>query len=97
MGGEAGRAEAGNVVQIVVWVDFMAGCGYVLAGVGIWTQKTWAFTVSIAMALARLEVAAIFAWMVMAGAAFEMRTVWALILRCSVWAGISALIRPRRA
>jgi hypothetical protein len=96
-GGEAVRAQAGNVVQIVVWFNFMAGFAYVLAGVGIWTQKTWAFTVSIAIALATLAVAAIFAWMVMAGAAFEMRTVGALILRLSVWAGISALIRPRRA
>lgn len=96
-GGESVRAQAGDVVQLVVWFNFMAGFAYVLAGIGIWKQATWAFKLSVAIAVATLAVAAIFAWMVMTGAAFEMRTVGALILRFFVWVGISASIRPSKA
>lgn len=96
-GGEAVQAQAGDVIPLVVWFNFMAGFAYVLVGVGIWRQRTWAFSISLAIAVATLAIAGIFAGMVMAGTAFEMRTVGALILRFSVWAGISTLIRPRGA
>jgi hydrogenase/urease accessory protein HupE len=38
-GGEAVRAQAGNVVQIVVWFNFMAGFAYVLAALAFGRRK----------------------------------------------------------
>ncbi|WP_246525671.1 hypothetical protein [Thalassovita aquimarina] len=95
-GGEAIRAQAGDVVPLVVWFNFAAGFAYVVAGFGIWKWAHWAFPLSVAIAVATLAVAAVFALLVLAGTAFEMRTVAALTLRFFIWASISALIRPRR-
>lgn len=95
-GGEAVRAQAGDVVPFVLWFNFAAGFAYVIAGIGIWTRASWAFALSCAIAVATLGVAGTFAAVALAGAAFEMRTVAALILRFAIWAGIALVIRPRR-
>lgn len=94
-GGEAVQAQAGDIVPLVVWFNFVAGFAYVAAGIGIWKQIPWAHPLSVTIAVATLAVAGIFAGIILTGTAFEMRTVAALILRFSVWVGISALIRPR--
>lgn len=96
-GGEAVRAQAGDVVLFVLWFNFAAGFAYVIAAFGIWTRAKWAFPLSFLIAAATLIVAALFTLIVLTGGAFEMRTVMALILRFSIWAGITVLIRPRRA
>ncbi len=95
-GGESARLQAGDVVPFVLWFNFAAGFFYVIAGLGIWRDTTWAFPLAFAIAAATLVVAAIFTLVALLGTAFEMRTVAALILRFSIWAGISILIRPRK-
>ena len=95
-GSEAVRTGAGDVMAFVLWFNFAAGFAYVAAAYGIWRSASWAFTLSVGIAASTLAVAATFALVALAGTAFEMRTVAALILRVSIWAGISVLIRPRR-
>lgn len=94
-GGDVVRAQAGDVVPFVLWFNFAAGFAYVVTGIGIWTHANWAFLSAIAIAAVTLVVGTAFTLVAVTGYAFEMRTVAAMILRFSIWAGISVLIRPR--
>lgn len=87
----AGRQAAGNVVGFVLWFNFLAGFTYIAAGVGLWRLQRWAVGLSAAIATATLIVFAAFGVQVATGAAFEFRTVAAMILRAGVWVIISAV------
>jgi hypothetical protein len=88
-GGTAARAAVGNAVGFVLWFNFLFGFFYMLAGVGLLLWKRWAAWLSAAIAITTLFVFAAFAWHVAAGGAFEMRTVWAMMLRAGVWIAIA--------
>ena len=88
-GGEATRALAGNVVPFVVWFNFLGGLAYIAAGAGIYAARGWAPPLSAAIAAASLVVFGLFGLKVWSGAAYEMRTVWAMSFRCAVWVGIA--------
>jgi hypothetical protein len=96
-GPDAVQARAGNVIPYVLWFNFGAGFAYVAAGFGILTNRAWAFALSLAIAVSTLAAAGVFAIAVLLGAAFEVRTIGALALRFSIWAGISVALRPARA
>lgn len=87
--GVAARAEVGNAVGFVLWFNFLCGFIYVLAGIGLFLWKCWAAPLSAAIAITTLFVFAAFGLHVLAGGAFEMRTVWAMTLRSSVWIAIA--------
>ena len=88
---------AGKYVDFVVWFNFAAGFFYVMAAIGIWFQRAWAYPLSGLIALTTTFMAIPFAFHVIAGAPFEMRTVGALILRIGFWAAIAiALYRSKR-
>ncbi len=88
-GGEATKSLAGNVVPFVVWFNFLGGVAYIVAGAGIYAARGWATPLSAAIAAASLVVLGLFGLKVLSGAAYEMRTVWAMSFRCVVWLGIA--------
>jgi hypothetical protein len=94
--GSANQA-AGDYVPFVLWFNFLAGFAYMAAAVGIWRARKWGCSLSVLIAAATGLVALIFAFVVWQGAAFEMRTVGALVLRFGVWAVIAIALYRRGA
>lgn len=77
----------GDVVPFVLGFNTAAGLAYVVAGVGLWLGRPWAFALSLAIFAATLLVFAGFGLHVAQGGAFELRTVFAMALRGAVWGG----------
>ncbi|MBP9144723.1 MAG: hypothetical protein KBF21_03300 [Thermoanaerobaculia bacterium] len=92
--GEA-RAAAGNYVPFVLWFNFLAGFAYVTAGVGIWLGRRWAALLALFVAAATALVFAALGAHVLAGGAYETRTVVAMSLRTLVWVAIARIARRR--
>lgn len=88
-----GRADMGKVVPFVVWFNTLAGVAYVVAGLGLWQGRRWAFSLSLAIFTATLLVFAGFGLHVARGGAYEMRTVVAMALRSAVWGAITLVAR----
>jgi hypothetical protein len=91
-GPESAGRLAGAYVPFVVWFNFAAGAFYVVAAAGIWLKRSWAFALSLLIALATGLAALAFARHVFAGEAFEMRTVVALAFRTVFWSAISLAV-----
>ena len=83
------RQAAGNYVPFVLWFNFLAGFAYLLAGVGLIMQKSWAPLLSIFIAAATIIVFALFGLHIFTDGAFETRTVLAMSLRTIVWVSIA--------
>lgn len=83
------RADAGNYVPFVLWFNFLAGFAYLLAGIGLFMQKQWAFLLSTLIAVATLSVFAFFGLHILNEVAYEGRTVAAMSLRSFVWVVIA--------
>ncbi len=92
-GGPAARAAVGDAVPFVLWFNFLAGFAYVAAGLGLWQARPWAASLALVIAVATLAVFAAFGLHVVAGGAFEPRTVGAMTLRSLVWLAIAAIAR----
>ncbi|GIL01678.1 MAG: hypothetical protein BroJett030_15770 [Alphaproteobacteria bacterium] len=90
-GGAAARAAVGDAVPFVLWFNTLAGFAYVAAGVGLLMRRRWAVWLSALVAATTLAVFAAFAAHVLAGGAYEMRTVSAMTLRSLVWIAIAVL------
>ncbi len=86
---EGPRLAAGNYVPFVVWFNFLAGFAYIAAAVGLWRWERWAARLAGAVAILTLLVFAAFGLHVVAGGAFEMRTVGAMTLQFGGWATIA--------
>lgn len=87
--GPAARAAAGNIVLFVLWFNFIAGFAYVIAGVGLFAWQRWAALLSAVIAVTTIAVFAAFGLHVLAGGAFELRTVGAMAVRSLVWVAIA--------
>jgi hypothetical protein len=85
------RIAAGDYVVFVVWFNFLAGFAYITAGTGLAFRQPWAVRMSWIIALATLVVFVAFSTHIMAGGAFESRTVGAMTLRSSVWLAIAII------
>jgi len=83
------RQAAGNFVPFVVWFNFLSGFFYIAAGMGLWLQKRWALTLSIALVLSIALTYIVFGIHVLIGGPYEMRTVYAMALRTFLWIVIS--------
>ncbi|MEN8196520.1 MAG: hypothetical protein ABFS30_08380 [Pseudomonadota bacterium] len=83
------RIVAGDYVPFVVWFNFLAGFAYIAAAVGLWRWERWAARLAAAIAILTLLVFAAFGLHVMAGGAFETRTVGAMTLRLVFWTAIA--------
>ncbi|MEY8843366.1 hypothetical protein AB9K41_30420 [Cribrihabitans sp. XS_ASV171] len=91
-----GGGDLGRVVGFVLWFNTLAGLAYVVAGLGLWHSRPWAFALSFAIFAATVLVFAGFALQVAQGGAFEMRTVFAMTLRTAVWSAIALVARQTR-
>jgi len=83
------RQAAGNYVPFVLWFNFLAGFAYLLAGVGLFMQKSWAPLLSILIAAATIVVFALLGLHILNDGAYETRTVLAMSLRTIVWVSIA--------
>lgn len=81
----ADRQAAGNYVPFVVWFNFLAGFVYIIAGVGLWLQKSWAVKLSVHILVATLIVYATLGLYIFGGGLYEMRTIIAMSLRSTIW------------
>ena len=88
-----GALEMGAVVLFVLWFNTLAGLAYVVAGLGLWQGRRWAYPLSLAIFAATLLVFVAFGLHVAQGGAFEMRTVYAMALRSAVWGAIALVAR----
>lgn len=94
-GPAAAQVWAGNYLQFVVWFNFLAGGFYIIAAVGLWLGKVWTARLAGLIALATAIVALGFAFVVLSGNDFEMRTVGALAFRFLFWVAITLIARQR--
>ncbi len=94
-GNDAARSAAGHYVPFVLWFNFLAGFAYVIAGVGLWLERRWAAWLAVVVAAATALVFAAFGVHVLAGGAYELRTVVAMSLRTLVWTAIALIARSR--
>ena len=90
-GGPEAGAAVGNAVPFVLWFNFLAGFAYIVAGTGLLLRRPWAIRLAWAIAIATLLVFAAFGIHVIAGGAFEMRTVGAMTLRSVFWIAVATL------
>ncbi|MDP2795825.1 MAG: hypothetical protein Q8O25_17350 [Sulfurisoma sp.] len=88
-GDEAARVAAGNYLPFVVWFNFLAGFAYVAAALGLATGQPWAARLALIIAAATALAFLVFGVFVLGGAPFESRTVGAMTLRTTLWAGIA--------
>lgn len=94
-GDEPARLAAGNYLPFVVWFNFLAGFAYVTAAAGLATRQHWAPRLALAIATATALVFLVFGLFILAGTPFESRTVAAMTLRTTLWAGIAWFARRR--
>jgi hypothetical protein len=93
---DAGRVAAGSYVPFVLWFNFLAGFAYILAGVGLIQVRKWARRFVIFIAAATGLVFGLFLFQVFRGQAYEMRTVYAMILRFGFWLVVAVLCAGRK-
>ncbi|MDH5388741.1 MAG: hypothetical protein OEY06_09845 [Gammaproteobacteria bacterium] len=89
--GDPAAQAAGNYVPFVLWFNFLAGFGYVIAGAGFWLQQRWAVWLAIAIAAATALTFTGFAVHVFGGGDYEQRTVFAMSLRTVMWTALAAI------
>ncbi|HEY9057260.1 MAG TPA: hypothetical protein VIN77_08940 [Aurantimonas sp.] len=85
-----GRAAAGAYVPFVLWFNVFAGLAYIIAGIGLYNWQKWAVNLSILVAASTLLVFAAFGVHIMTGGSYEVRTIFAMILRSTVWMTIAS-------
>ena len=83
------RSNFGNVVQLVLWFNFLSGFWYILTGIGLLAHKPWAVQSSVLLFLSLLGVNAYLGLHILGGGAFELRTVAAMVFRTVCWFFIS--------
>jgi hypothetical protein len=88
-GDELERAAVGNAVSFVLWFNFVAGFGYIIAGIGLFAWRRWAALLAAFIAITTLTTLAAFGGHVAMGGAFEVRTVGAMVLRSAIWGVIA--------
>jgi len=88
IGGEY-RQQAGNYVPFVLWFNFLAGFVYLVAGFGLWKRQRWAAWLAIMIVAASVSVFVLLGLHIYSGGSYEMRTVIAMVARCSIWAVIA--------
>lgn len=83
------RAGLGNAVPFVLWFNFFAGFIYILAGTGFLVRIRWAVLTSAFLAISTTLIFAALGVHIVAGGAFEMRTVLAMTIRAAFWIAVA--------
>lgn len=91
LGNEKAVAAAGNYVPFVLWFNFLSGFAYIVAGIGLWLQKSWAVWLAIVIAVGIAITFAAFGIHINSGGSFEQRTVVAMSVRTTVWFVIASV------
>ena len=85
-GPESVSRMAGEVVDFVLWFNFLSGPFYLLTGFGLWMGRPWAVKLCAVMALMCALVLVALLIYIAIGQAYEMRTLAAMSLRFIFWA-----------
>ncbi len=93
---EAGHNEAGHIVPLVLWFNFLSGFLYILGGVSLFRLKSYAKKIALALALLCGAVLVYLIWYIYKGNPFEMRTVFAMIFRSVFLSGAAWILRKRK-
>lgn len=91
----AGREAAGDFVPFVVWFNFLAGFAYIAGAAGLALWRSWITPLAFSIAVLTIAVFIAFGVHVLAGGAYEMRTVGAMTFRSLVWLGIAFAVRGK--
>lgn len=91
-----GGLDMGRVVGFVLWFNTLAGIAYVVAGVGLWQGRGWAFALALTLFAATVLVFAALGLHIAQGGAYEIRTVFAMTLRSAVWGAIAFVAHRTR-
>ncbi len=83
------RKSVGNYISFIVWFNFLFGFVYLAASAGLWYQKRWAVWVSLLIASATLIAFGVLIIYIVSGGLYELRTIYAMIFRFTVWLLIS--------
>lgn len=83
------RTLFGDVVQPVLWFNFLSGFAYALAGTGMRAGKRWSVWLSATIFLSILCSGIVLGLHIVDGGAYEVRTVAAMIVRGATWFTIS--------
>lgn len=81
--------DMGRVVAPVLVFNFVAGFGYVAAGIGIWKRQRWAARLAVALAAMTILMFTYLGVHIVTGGAFELRTVIAMGFRTAFWAMVA--------
>ena len=88
------RLAAGNFVPVVLWVNFLSGFIYILAGVAILRGQRSGLILARALAGMLVMLFGYFLIHILMGGAWETRTLGAMILRLGFWVAAALLVRP---
>ena len=83
------RATAGNVVFLVLWINFILGFAYIVTGVGLILGRSWVKQLSLAIAGITLLTYAGFGIHIALGGLFMAKTVKVMAIRTLVWLSIA--------
>lgn len=89
------RAAAGNYVPIVLWVNFLSGFVYIMAGVAIALSRHSGLILARALVVILLLLFGYFVVHILIGGAWEYRTLVAMTLRLGFWVVAALLVRPK--
>lgn len=95
-GGADVASLAGNVVAGVLWFNALSGFLYVIAGVCLYRNNPFAFTLAKGLAAAIAVVFVALGWHILEGGAYEARTVAAMTLRLGFWLAIAVYLFRKR-
>ncbi len=96
-GPESAKLAAGNVVDFVLWFNFLAGFLYVIAGIGLWMEKVWAVWLAGLIAIMTALVFLALTVHISGGGLYENRTIAAMTLRFTLWTFIFFFTRKKLA
>jgi len=82
---EETRQAAGDIVLFVLWVNFILGFAYIVAGIGLFIGKPWAKNLAIGIAGITLLTYAAFGINIAMGGIYKIKTVKAMAVRSIVW------------
>ena len=80
-----------QIVPFVLYFNFAAGFAYIVTGAGLMLKRGWAPASAVAIAVATIIVFLALGSWILAGNAYEMRTVVAMSLRTAFWLSVSAV------
>ena len=86
------RFAAGDYVPFVLWINFILGFAYIIAGIGLFMGKVWAKTLSVAIASITLITYAALGIHIALGGLFKAKTVKVMAIRSLVWVGIAIYV-----